>query len=86
MDARLPTALREKYRLVHVPGQRRCRDWLRATGTRIDEGLPAEQAGLAAAQAVFPYEAARTARPDSPPVTELLSLGGDETAAGGTPS
>lgn len=80
MDPRLPTALREKYRLVHVPGHRRCRDWLDATAARIGEGLPPEQAGLTAAQAVFPYEAARTPRPDGTVVETLLAFGGEVSA------
>ena len=74
MDTRLPIALREKYGLVHVPGQRRCRDWaVRARGEH-DAGLPLEQAGLTAAHVVFPYEAAPVARSGTVPVDELLAM------------
>jgi len=74
MDTRLPIALREKYGLVHVPGQRRCRDWaMRARGER-ESGLPEEQAGLTAAHVVFPYEAASVPRSGGLSVDELLAM------------
>lgn len=75
MNPQFPIALREKYRLVHVPGHRRCRDWLQAAAARIAEGLPSEQAGLMAAQEIFPYEAGRSARSQATPVDELLRSG-----------
>ncbi len=84
MNPKLPIALREKYRLVHVPGHRRCHDWVQAVAARIAQGIPAEQAGLMGAQEVFPYEAGRSARSQSTPVDELLRYGeaGDSEGEG----
>jgi hypothetical protein len=82
MDTRLPVALREKYGLVHVPGQRRCRDWAERARTEREAGLPLEQAGLIAARAVFPYEAKSIPRAGSTPVYELIAMAvPDEGAA-----
>jgi hypothetical protein len=74
MDPRLPVALREKYGLVHVPGGRRCRDWAVRARSHLAEGLPAEHAGLLAAQRVFPYEATASPRTGASSVAELLTL------------
>ncbi|MFW5828040.1 MAG: hypothetical protein ACOCU4_08105 [Alkalispirochaeta sp.] len=74
MDTRLPIALREKYGLVHVPGQRRCHDWATHARNEREAGLPVEQAGLTAAHVVFPYEAASVPRSGSPSVEELLTM------------
>lgn len=82
MNPQLPIALREKYRLVHVPGHRRCHQWLEAVAARIDEGIPTEQAGLMAAQEIFPYEAGRAALPDAMAVDELLRYRGEDDRGG----
>lgn len=74
MDPKLPVALREKYGLVHVPGGRRCSDWAARARSHLTEGLPAEHAGLLAAQGVFPYEAAASPRSGALSVLELLTL------------
>jgi hypothetical protein len=48
--------LKQKYALVHVPGEYKIRMWYRLTKELIEEGQPAEQAGITAAKKVFPYE------------------------------
>jgi hypothetical protein len=66
--------IREKYNLVHVPGSRRCLQWAERCRREMASGVPAEAAGRAAAQAVFPYEAKGRVTPDAASVTEMLSV------------
>ena len=48
--------LKEKYSLVHVPAERKVEQWHGLVTRLIGEGQAKEQAGMIAAQKVFPYE------------------------------
>jgi hypothetical protein len=56
MIERARLLLKSKYGLVHVPSVHKTRRWIEEARTRIDAGEPPEQAGIAAARSVFPYE------------------------------
>lgn len=56
MIERVRLLLKAKYGLVHVPSVHKTRRWIEEARGHIDAGEPPEQAGIAAARSVFPYE------------------------------
>ena len=56
MIERVRLLLKSKYGLVHVPSVRKTRRWIEEARAKLAAGQPSEQAGIAAAQRVFPYE------------------------------
>ena len=56
MIERVRLLLKSKYGLVHVPSVHKTRRWLGEARAKIAAGEPPEQAGIAAARSVFPYE------------------------------
>jgi hypothetical protein len=73
---RLKLLLHEKYGLVHIPNRHKTERWAELTRTGIREGTDAEQAGLAAARRLFPYELKEHAVYSSASVEELLRQAG----------
>ena len=71
---KLRLLLREKYGLVHVPNRHRMAEWVRRTRAGCKAGLPPEDAGVAAARALFPYEFRNHAVHTAAPAMELLEL------------
>lgn len=56
MIERVRLLLKSKYGLVHVPSVHKTRRWIEEARAKLAAGQPPEQAGIAAAQSVFPYE------------------------------
>jgi hypothetical protein len=48
--------LKEKYSLVHVPAERKVKQWHALVTQLLREGQTKEHAGMIAAKKVFPYE------------------------------
>jgi len=65
--------LKEKYSLVHVPAERKVREWRDLVKQLISEGQMSEQAGIMAAKKVFPYEYREYRIFDGVSVNEILS-------------
>ena len=66
--------LKEKYSLVHVPAERKVKEWGDLAKQLISEGQMKEQAGIIAAKKVFPYEYREYGVYDGAGVDEILSL------------
>ena len=56
MIERVRLLLKSKYGLVHVPSVHKTRRWIEEARSMLAAGQPSEQAGIAAARSVFPYE------------------------------
>ena len=77
LSDQLRLLLREKYGLVHVPNRHRMASWVERTRAGCAAGLAAEEAGLLAARALFPYELKERAVLSATPAARLLELAGD---------
>ncbi len=71
----LKLKLKQKYSLVHVPAERKVKQWLDKVRSHVADGQPAEQAGLRAAKEVFPYEYKEHRVYEEVSVQELLNRG-----------
>ena len=72
MTDRVKLLLKQKYGLVHVPTHHKVRDWFAAQKRERATGVSPEDAGLAAARRVFPYEFKEAAVHEGPPVEQIL--------------
>ncbi len=72
MSDRTKLLLKKKYGLVHVPSHHKVKDWYALQKRERAGGVTDEDAGLAAARSVFPYECKEEAVHDGPPVAEIL--------------
>lgn len=74
MIERARLLLKSKYGLVHVPSVHKTRRWIAEARRHIDGGEPSEQAGIAAARSVFPYEFKPYNIHSAAPVQEIIEL------------
>lgn len=65
--------LKRKYRLAHIPRVSRVQQWHRSVRRGLEEGRSGEDAGLAAARSVFPYEYREPDPGSGPTVSEILA-------------
>ncbi len=72
MTDRVKLLLKQKYGLVHVPSHHKVKDWHDAQKRERSGGVSDEDAGLAAARAVFPYECKAHAIYDGPSIQAIL--------------
>ncbi len=72
MTDKVKLLLKQKYGLVHVPNHHKVKDWFAAQKREQADGASAEDAGIAAARAVFPYEYKEHAVYEGPRIEDIL--------------